>query len=453
MTQVMKTLRRQLAFQEIVAEMAKTFVNIEDLDMAIDNSLKTLGTFSQASRAYVFEINQGDQTMNNTHEWCGPGVEPALNDLQDLPLAVFPWWMAQLSRGNILTIPLVEALGHEAKSERDILQAQGIVSVLVLPIIFDGTLKGYVGFDHVKEQAPWQAEDTSILAIAADLYSSVFERMDRQSKLKATHDALERSMADLEHAQMKLYQQEKSVALGQLASGMSHEINNPLAFVISNKGMIKAYVEDLYETMMVQAHLYDCQKLRENHEEIMEVFKESEEGLKRVITIVSKMRNFAEADNDTSFEVFNIEAALKTTLDLFTYRIKDKVRVELTVDSACTSIVADHRKMNDVFLNVISNGLDALVGSQKPYLTIDVSNMTDQVKISFKDNGHGISKEVRRQIFNPFFTTKAIGENTGLGLNLVYDIIKHIHKGEIEIISLEGQYTDVILYLPKDQDQ
>lgn len=146
-------LKRQLKFQEIVSNIAKSFVSIGDLSFAINDSLKTLGDFSGASRAYIFEINDDHLSMDNTYEWCAPGVSEEKEHLQGLPTHIFPWWINKLTSGEVLAIEDVSALGQEASSEKEILSSQGIQSVLVLPIKYKGALKGFVGFDHVQKRS------------------------------------------------------------------------------------------------------------------------------------------------------------------------------------------------------------------------------------------------------------------------------------------------------------
>lgn len=450
---MVESLKRQLEFQKNISRIAKSFVNIEDINVSINQSLESLGLFSHSSRVYIFHLDQENELMSNTYEWCNEGINAEIDNLQNLSTKLFPWWFKKLGEGEVLFIPKVSELGEEAASEKKILESQGIVSTLALPITFNGSLKGYVGFDHNKMNVPWQIEDTSILQIASDIFSSVFERLQRQKELTSSNEALEESVKALEEAQMKLYQQEKSVAIGQLAAGMAHEINNPLSFVVSNKEFIKEFIEELYDLIVSKRTDIDYDLLKDKYEEIQEVFIDSKNGLQRVLKIVKSLRFIAEDHDESNFELYNFKEVIPHTLNILSHRIKGSVVLNVKIDSENSVIYANKFKMNEALLNVITNALDSMENiDRQRILNINVMANDCRIIVSIKDNGHGMSDSVKSKMFNPFFTTKVIGLNTGLGLNIVYDIIKNVHSGEIEIISLENEGTEIRLLLPMEQN-
>lgn len=444
-------LKRQLKFQEIVSNIAKTFVSIGDLPLAINNSLKTLGEFSGASRAYIFEFSDNHLTMDNTYEWCAPGVSQEKENLQGLPTNIFPWWISKLRSGEVLNIEDVKALGEDARSEREILDAQGIQSVLVLPIVFKDDLRGFVGFDHIHKKGPWVKEDASLLKIASEFYSSVFERLESERELRASNRALESSLNSLKEAQTKLFQQEKTVAIGQLASGIAHEINNPLSFAYSNQAFLQEIVEDFYQQLQNKVDENQAKLLKEKYDEAEELFADIDEGLQRVIKIVKSLRFYAQTDAFSEFQLYDLREGLEHIVELLSYRVNKGIKINYEFIGDIPPIYVDAGKMNDVLMNLFINALDAIdesTATKEGLIDILVEKKKAQVALSIRDNGVGMSPEVQKQIFNPFFTTKEVGTNTGLGLNIVYDIINNKHKGKILVESTLGEGTQVQLILP-----
>jgi len=446
-------LSRQLALQKIVADISRRFIQVEDLDSSIHFALSALGSYSQASRAYIFKVDMARGNMDNTYEWCQEGVMPEIDNLQGLPTDIFPWWMDTLSQGRIINVLHVSDLGPEAEAERDILSAQGIESVLVLPIIYGGRLQAYIGFDHVDTSHAFLREDEDILAIAAELFSSVFDRVEKQTKYQEAHEALKESMATLEAAELKIRQQEQKVAIGQLAAGMAHEINNPLAYISANREFMKEYVDDLYQMVLDPPRQVDREALKEDYEEMQDIFYDTKTGLDRVMRIVKSLRFFVEDYEEKTMVLYNFKESIPHTLNLLSSRLNHQVQVDVDIDEAHSTIYANNYQMNEVLLQVITNALDAMEDQAcQPKLTVRVYGQDDQVIVAIRDKGPGMTEEVMQRVFNPFFTTKKAHVNQGLGLNMVYDIIKNNHKGDIEIESSVDRGTQVKLILPREID-
>jgi signal transduction histidine kinase len=134
-------------------------------------------------------------------------------------------------------------------------------------------------------------------------------------------------------------------------------------------------------------------------------------------------------------------------------------KIETNLDTNVGNVKIIPQDLGRVFLNVVSNSLYALYNKKRklgdsfePMLTVRTINNEDNIEIIFRDNGTGIPQEMMDKIFNPFFTTKPAGEGTGLGLSICYDIVRNIHKGEIQVDSKEGEYTDFSIFLPKHVD-
>lgn len=449
----------RLEFEQIVSKMAKEFVMIDTVKAAIMNALEAIGVFSGASRAYIFEFQENGIFMDNTFEWTKEGVSAEIENLKNQEIGFFPWWMGQIGTGNPLIINDVSALSDEAKAEREILQMQGILSVLVMPLFKKGKLNGFVGFDNVDSLGHWQEEDMAVLRIATELFSNVFERMTYEFELKKSKEDLEHSLLTLQKMQSTLVQQEQMVAIGQLAAGVAHEINNPLGFVLSNHKTLKDYTEklSLYANECVKMRALeeglkvDLEELEYINEDLEDLFEDIDSGLERVKKIVESLRFFSRVDGIHVFEPYDIKEGIRNTLVIIHSRVSESVDLIQEIPDEFPLIEANGSKINQVILNLLINALDAvqekypLIGGK---ITIRAKKLENAIELEVQDNGTGIDEEVKKQIFNPFFTTKPLGKGTGLGMSVVYDIVKNIHGGEILIESSEELGTSVRIILP-----
>jgi PAS domain S-box-containing protein len=149
-----------LKYQEVITDISKSFMDspFDQLDKAINKSLADLGNLLKVCRVYVFEFSEITQTMSNTFEWCYEGVEPAIDMLQDLSVDIFPWWMKKLHLNEVINIYNVNEMGEEQASEKQILQDQDILSVLVVPMHVNQKLIGFIGFDVLYKNKRFQDE-------------------------------------------------------------------------------------------------------------------------------------------------------------------------------------------------------------------------------------------------------------------------------------------------------
>ncbi|MDI6772223.1 MAG: GAF domain-containing protein [bacterium] len=173
-----ESLRRRLEMEGIVTGISRAFLNATPtaFDAAINEALRRIGEYGQVDRSYLFLLSGDGSIMDNTHEWTAEGISPQIERLQGLPTAVFPWWMGWLRRGEAIHVTRVADLPAEARAEREILEAQGIQSVLVVPLMTGGDLAGFLGFDAVRTEKTWTDEDIRLLAGAAESIAAGLER-------------------------------------------------------------------------------------------------------------------------------------------------------------------------------------------------------------------------------------------------------------------------------------
>jgi signal transduction histidine kinase len=291
---------------------------------------------------------------------------------------------------------------------------------------------------------------------------SLEERVkERTSDLAAANIQLAREQEELtellgkvEEAQQQLLQSEKMAAIGQLAAGVAHEINNPVGFVNSNLGTLKTYVGQLlnvitaYETgvpedIAAARKKADIEFLRDD---LPSLVAESQEGLSRVTKIVQDLKDFSHVDQ-AEHQRADLNAAIESTLNVVWNELKYKAEIvrELGDIPAVACVPA---QINQVFMNLLVNAAQAIEHQGKIFVRSGAEN--NQAWFEIEDTGQGMSEEVRNRIFEPFFTTKPVGKGTGLGLSISYDIIVKKHGGNLDVRSTPGKGTCFRIWLPID---
>lgn len=308
---------------------------------------------------------------------------------------------------------------------------------------------------------PSQAFEEEQKLIADPANTSLLNGMNAMFRLiAARNDALEKAnatlAAEVAARSQQLLQSEKMAAIGQLAAGVAHEINNPVGFVNSNLGTLKTYTNDLLQ--LVEAYeavdaggdrsLVDNARKKADLafliEDLPKLLAESQDGLNRVTKIVQDLKDFSRIDQ-AEYQYANLNEALETTLNVVRNEIKYKADVvnELTDIPDVECIPA---QINQVFMNLLVNAAQSI--ERHGRITIRSGQENDFVWFDIADTGHGMSDEVKNRIFEPFYTTKPVGKGTGLGLSISYDIIVKKHGGRFEVTSNPGQGTIFRLWLP-----
>lgn len=285
----------------------------------------------------------------------------------------------------------------------------------------------------------------------------------RTAKVRQQNEELENTLKELKSAQAQLVQSEKMASLGQLTAGIAHEINNPINFVASNVQALKLDFEDIDKLMEKVTMLNGCNhsqtclddliKLSEQmdanylRKEITELVGGIERGAKRTQDIVNSLRTFSR-DTNESFSQADIHQGLDSTLTILSSKLKNGIKLHRNYGEI-PKVHCQISKLNQVFLNVINNSIQAIDGSGDIFITTSSNN--GSVEISIKDTGRGMDETTRKRIFEPFFTTKDVGEGTGLGLSISYGIIEQ-HQGAIKVESNPGAGSKFTITLPVEQN-
>lgn len=164
-------------FELLISKISTNFINLQanEVDVGIEIALSIIGDFVKVDRSYVFQFHDNGKKMDNTHEWCAYGVEPQIHNLKNLDTDIFPWWMDKLNQNEVINISNVNQLPEVASAEKEILQAQSILSLIVVPMYNRGKLIGYLGFDCLKEEKKWQPESIKLLRMVGEIFSNALE--------------------------------------------------------------------------------------------------------------------------------------------------------------------------------------------------------------------------------------------------------------------------------------
>ena len=278
-------------------------------------------------------------------------------------------------------------------------------------------------------------------------------------KLAAEQKELTALLKKVEDAQNQLLQSEKMAAIGQLAAGVAHEINNPIGFVNSNLGTLRGYTEKLLSVITAYEAFAERSKgipaddvaaarqaadLDFLREDIVSLLTESQDGLARVKKIVQDLKDFSHVD-EAEWQEADLNDGLESTLNVVWSEIKYKADV-IREYGQLPRVRCIPAQINQVLMNLLVNAAQAI--ETRGTITVRSGVKDTQVWIEVVDTGKGMPPEVQKRVFEPFFTTKPVGKGTGLGLSLSYDIIVKRHGGRIDVSSVPLQGTTFRIWLP-----
>lgn len=299
----------------------------------------------------------------------------------------------------------------------------------------------------------------NIVALVVDNSRLHIEQQQRIAALSRINAELVEAGRRLQETQAQLMQSEKMASIGQLAAGVAHEINNPVGYVYSNMGSLERYVQTLLAVIDAyaaggagRADAELQRVLRESEldflrDDVVALLAESREGLDRVRKIVQDLKDFSRVDASDDWQFANVNDGLTSTLNIVHNELKYKSVVDRQLGEL-PEIECLPSQLNQVFLNLLVNAGQAIERDGRIRIATGVEG--DSVWIDVEDNGCGIPADKLTRIFEPFYTTKAVGKGTGLGLSLSYSIVQK-HHGRIEVASQVGRGTRFRVVLPQRQ--
>ncbi len=283
---------------------------------------------------------------------------------------------------------------------------------------------------------------------------SFYVSLDKKVKNRTAQ--LEQALKELKNAQSMMVHSEKMKSLGGLVAGLMHEINNPVNFIYGNLIHLNNYSEDLislidsYSELDSEPKAASAIKIKKDidyeflKEDLPALLKSCKEGTERTKDIIQDLKNFSRLDANVVSTV-DLPKEIETTLNILSNKFKNKIEVHKEYTGSIPTIEGHGSQLNQVFMNILDNAAFAI--KEKGDVFIRLNTADEYVLIEIEDNGCGMSADAAKKIFEPFYTTKPVGQGTGLGMSISYKVIK-THSGEIEVISKEGVGTKFKIKLP-----
>ena len=314
-------------------------------------------------------------------------------------------------------------------------------------------------FLEVVERAYRHHDEILILAtrsmdlMSEELNARLDAKLASEAQLRQEKSEQATLIEQLREAHEQLLQSEKMASIGQLAAGVAHEINNPIGYVSSNLGTLSGYVDGLlaviaaYEADAPTSERINAARKKAEldylKDDIVDLLRETFEGITRVRRIVQDLKDFSHADSG-EWQFADLHRGLDSTLNVVNNEIKYKASVVREYGDL-PQVYCLPAQLNQVFMNLLVNAAHAIAAQGT--ITVRTRVCGDEAIVEIADTGCGIPAHLHGRIFDPFFTTKPVGKGTGLGLSISYGIVNK-HHGRIEVESTPGQGTTFRVCLP-----
>jgi signal transduction histidine kinase len=401
-------------FEKLVAKISTRFIRIptDKIDLAINAALREIGIFSQTDRSYIFRLSDDGKFITNTHEWCNEGIEPQIDDLQCLNLEDIPWSAERLM--NPFFIEDVDKMPDEAVADKEVLDSQDIKSIILIPIYLEDKWLGFLGFDSVRKKRRWNQEDQTLLQMVGEIFANTFKRKEAEERTQ-----------ELVHS---------NISLERFAYMASHDMKEPLRMVIS-------YLQ-----------LLDLKSKKQLSEEAKEYLQYALDGGTRMAKLLEAILAYSRINmSDRPMLPISLDMTLANVLQNLKLKIEES-GAELTIPSL-PEIEADESQMDQLFQNLISNGLKFQKEGVSPRIEINFEDKGEWYQFSISDNGIGIPKEYREYIFKVFkrLFPRDKYPGSGVGLSICREIVRR-HGGQIWLESELQKGTTFYFTLKKKQE-
>ena len=250
-------LRQMTNLQDILMRIATHYINvpINDLNQIVYNSLGDIASFASADRAYIFRYDFKNKLCKNTYEWCDEGVDSQIEELQSIALSDMPFWLSKHKKGECVEIEDVELL--EGKGIKTRLKLEGIKSLITLPLMDEGNVLGFVGFDLIRNKRTFSNDEKNVLKLFAQMLVNVHNRLLNAMQIEKTKQELQQMNESLEQQvsektkrnislSKNIIEQEKMATIGEISAGIAHDLNTPLSTIKVGADNIKSIIETLF---------------------------------------------------------------------------------------------------------------------------------------------------------------------------------------------------------------
>ena len=417
--EIEQKLAKNSELQAILIDLSSRYINcsLENIDEEIQTSLELVGSFVNADRVYIFNYDYQAATTSNTFEWCNTSIEPQIEYLQGVPLNTIPDWVESHQKGEIIIISDVSELDGEVSAVKEILESQGVKSLVTIPMMFAEKCIGFVGFDVVKEKHIFAGSEIDLLKFYTQILANIHIRKFHEQEI---HEA-------------RIKAEKANEAKNHFIAKTSHELRNPLN---GAWGFLNLLEESVQQKEQRAYLLYSIQSL---HNAIR---------ILNDLMDISKIESKEFRLNDERIDIFSL---MNESILSYKQEINNKgIQLDIKIDSAIPqNLVGDSNRLKQIIGNLV---LNAMIHAGSKTIEINCSlkgQSQDTAELLFfvKDTGLGISKEVLNQAFNLFYKKESNSPGSGLGLPICKELI-NLMGGEIWVESVVNKGSIFYFTIP-----
>ncbi len=463
-----KNLTCRLDFETLLLEMSSLFINLKtgQINEQISLALKRIAAFVQVQSGFVFGISDHGRKFFSSHGWFSETLNNKMENFRQLDASTMPWWVNRLNSNEVTAVSSVQKLPGEAAVEKQLLLSAGINAIVSIPMSMGGEITGFLGVACIQDERCWSKDEISLLKAMGQIFTNALQRKQAEEDLQRSHDDLEQRVvertADLATANQSLQQEinerkraeaekeklveqliyaQKMEAIGTMAGGIAHDFNNILMPILG-------YAE------ISKLNLVPGSENWKNLDQIISAGNRAKDLIRQILTFSRQ--------TDHGSKPINLEPLVKETLKLIRSFLPSTIEIRESIDPCVGDIMASPTQIHQLLMNLCTNAHHAM-REHGGILAVCVDRIRhddvaathgrqlepgNYVRLRVSDTGRGIRQSIQNRILEPYFTTKAPDEGTGLGLSVVHGIVKK-HGGHLTFSSEVDQGTTFQILFPE----